>query len=164
VFFGSESDAYKCHETRLTELLLRYITGLCWVLKYYYDGCPSWKWYYPFHYAPFASDLRNIERYSIQFEPSEPFKPIEQLMAVLPKESASALPAPCRPLMLDQKSPIADFYPEEVELDPNGKAMPWLWVVLLPFIDEERLLREMQYVYPRFDEEVDRSRSCFFFF
>lgn len=127
---------------------------MCWVLRYYYDGCPSWKWYYPFHYAPFASDLRNIDQFQISFESSEPFKPIEQLMAVLPKESSAALPPPCRPLMLDPKSQIADFYPEEVELDPNGKAMPWLWVVLLPFIDEERLLTEMKYVYPRFDDEV----------
>jgi len=136
-----------------------YITGLCWVLKYYYDGCASWKWYYPFHYAPFASDLKNIERYATNFEDSEPFRPIEQLMAVLPKESADALPAPCRKLMLDPKSPIADFYPEEVELDPNGKPMPWLWVVLLPFIDEDRLLEELRRIYPQFDEESqDRNR------
>ena len=62
--------------------------------------------------------------------------------------------------MLEPNSPLADFYPEEVELDPNGKAMPWLWVVLLPFIDEERLLGEMKYVYPRFDEEVTHRHDC----
>lgn len=45
--------------------------------------------------------------------------------------------------MNDIESPIIDFYPSEVPVDPNGKAMPWLWVVLLPFIDEERLLAAM---------------------
>lgn len=30
-----------------------------------------------------------------------------------------------------------------VEVDPNGKPMPWLWVTLLPFLDETRLLREL---------------------
>ena len=45
--------------------------------------------------------------------------------------------------MTDMESPIIDFYPSEVPVDPNGKAMPWLWVVLLPFIDEERLLAAM---------------------
>ncbi len=64
-------------------------------------------------------------------------------MAVLPSDSAHAIPKAGRWLMSDIESPIIDFYPSEVPVDPNGKAMPWLWVVLLPFIDEERLLAAM---------------------
>jgi len=128
-------------------LFRSYVVGLCWVMKYYYDGCPSWKWYYPFHYAPFASDLRNIERFENNakaLELNDPFTPIEQLMAVLPEDSSHAIPKPSRWLMSDRESPIIDFYPNDVPVDPNGKAMPWLWVVLLPFIDEERLLDAMR--------------------
>lgn len=151
-------------------LFKSYIVGLCWVMKYYYEGCkyillsfaygrcsaeffshpdfcsrpgPSWKWYYPFHYAPFASDLRNIDRFQSDvksFELSTPFNPVEQLMAVLPSDSSHTIPKATRWLMEDLESPIIDFYPKEVPVDPNGKAMPWLWVVLLPFIDEDRLL------------------------
>ena len=124
-------------------LFRSYVMGLCWVMKYYYDGCPSWKWYYPFHYAPFASDLKNIERFlkdCKSFELAEPFKPVEQLMAVLPEDSKHAIPKASRWLMSDDESPIIDFYPKDVPVDPNGKAMPWLWVVLLPFIEEDRLL------------------------
>lgn len=127
-------------------LFRSYVMGLCWVMKYYYDGCASWKWYYPFHYAPFASDLRNIERFEKDvrsFELSKPFNPVEQLMAVLPSDSSHAIPKEARWLMKDPESPILDFYPMDVPVDPNGKAMPWLWVVLLPFIDEDRLLSAM---------------------
>jgi 5'-3' exoribonuclease 2 len=79
----------------------------------------------------------------VKFDLAVPFTPVEQLMGVFPADSAHALPKPCRPLLSDEDSAIIDFYPKDVPCDPNGKAMPWLWVVLLPFIEEDRLLEAM---------------------
>ena len=33
-----------------------YIEGLVWNLKYYYEGCVSWSWYFPYHYGTYICD------------------------------------------------------------------------------------------------------------
>jgi 5'-3' exoribonuclease 2 len=60
-----------------------YVEGLMWVMKYYYEGCPSWSWYYQYHYSPFSSDFQHLSQMNIKFEKGEPFHPFEQLLAVL---------------------------------------------------------------------------------
>ena len=53
--------------------------------RYYYQGCASWNWYFPFHYAPFASDFKNITEMFKDFPiDTKPFNPMEQLMGVFP--------------------------------------------------------------------------------
>ena len=43
-------------------------------------------------------------------------------------------------LMLEPTSPILDFYPLDFVIDSEGKRAEWEGVVLIPFIDEARLL------------------------
>ena len=69
-----------------------YVVGIQWVLHYYYSGVPSWSWFYPYHYAPYMSDVRGFSDIVIEFELGSPFHPFEQLLAVLPPASKSLLP------------------------------------------------------------------------
>lgn len=127
---------------------LQYVRGLCWVLKYYYQGCASWNWYFPYHYAPFASDFINITGLSTQFEKdTKPFNPLEQLMGVFPAASSVHVPRPWAKLMSDPESEIIDFYPEDFKIDLNGKKFAWQGVALLPFVDERRLIKALQPYY-----------------
>uniref|UniRef100_A0A0K8RYK0 5'-3' exoribonuclease n=1 Tax=Crotalus horridus TaxID=35024 RepID=A0A0K8RYK0_CROHD len=137
-----------------------YVEGLCWVLRYYYQGCASWKWYYPFHYAPFASDFEGIADLVSDFEKgTKPFKPLEQLMGVFPAASGNFLPLTWRKLMSDPDSSIIDFYPEDFAIDLNGKKYAWQGVALLPFVDERRLRAALAQVYPNLTSEEMRRNS-----
>ena len=135
-----------------------YVEGLAWVLLYYFQGCPSWTWYYPYHYAPFAADFKDIDKMQLNFDKGKPFRPYEQLMGVLPAASNHAIPPVFHPLMTDEDSPIIEFYPEDFVVDLNGKKFAWQGVALLPFIDEKRLLDAMGTKYPLLTtEEVARN-------
>lgn len=141
------------------EVARAYVEGLCWVLLYYFQGCPSWTWYYPYHYAPFAADFVNMGQMDIRFDKGAPFKPFEQLMGVLPAASNHAIPEVFHDLMSDPKSEIIDFYPEDFPIDLNGKKFAWQGVALLPFIDEKRLLDAMGKRYPLLSEE-EKGRNA----
>ncbi|KAL6038203.1 hypothetical protein STEG23_030971, partial [Scotinomys teguina] len=121
-----------------------YVQAIQWILHYYYHGVQSWSWYYPYHYAPFLSDIRNISTLTVHFELGRPFKPFEQLLAVLPSASKNLLPTCYQHLMTSEDSPIIEYYPPDFKTDLNGKQQEWEAVVLIPFIDEKRLLEAME--------------------
>lgn len=130
-------------QARIKSLRKIYMEGLHWVLQYYHNGVPSWNWFYPHFYAILATDMKNLRSIKVAFQKGRPFRPLTQLMAVLPPESADLLPDPMKELMINPSSPVSRFYPLEFEVDQNGKRNSWEAVVVVPFIDEGSLLREV---------------------
>jgi 5'-3' exoribonuclease 1 len=127
-----------------------YLEGLMWCLAYYYRGCISWGWYFPYHYGPMLSDLKDLSTYftQITFELSEPLKPFQQLMGCLPPASATLVPQPYRNLMTSHSSPILHFYPTDFQIDMEGKRNPWEGINLLEFIDIQLLKETLEHHCP----------------
>ncbi|GIX64628.1 XRN 5'-3' exonuclease protein, putative [Babesia caballi] len=154
--FGlSDADDVWAHAA---EVAAQYVKGMCWVLRYYYQGCASWSWYYPYHYAPFCSDLK-FQGLEVAFDHGTPFTPFQQLMSVMPIRSAHCLPGELQQLMVDSGSPIADFYPTKFSEDPNGKRYKYQWIALLPFIDERKLLSLVRPIEATLPEEHQERNS-----
>ena len=82
----------------------------------------------------------DADEVDLSFDLGEPFPPFVQLLAVLPPKSRTLVPDGLRDLMVDPSSPIIDFYPDNFETDLNGKKNDWEAVVLIPFIDQTRLM------------------------
>jgi len=120
-----------------------YIRAIQWNLNYYYNGCCSWSWFYPHHYSPYISDIKNFSNLQLEYDMATPFLPFQQLLAVLPVASKKLLPEAYHELMESEESPIKSFYPSEFKTDLNGKKQDWEAVVLIPFIDQESLLGAM---------------------
>jgi 5'-3' exoribonuclease 1 len=138
-----------------------YLKGMTFVLRYYLDSIPSWSWSYPFMYAPLFSELsQHLESFdfTFSFPSSVPFSPFEQLLAILPSQSAYLLPEPLQPLLTSPDSPIADFYPIDFEVDLEGKKNEYEGIILLPHVDPERISKAFESVKDSLNEE-DKERN-----
>jgi 5'-3' exoribonuclease 2 len=61
--------------------------------------------------------------------------------------------------MTSDDSPIIDFYPDDFEIDMNGKKMQWQGVALLPFIEQDRLLSAIRSKQDQLTDDEKRRNS-----
>jgi len=144
---GVRSDLVKSRASSYKDirgLCYHYLEGLTWVMRYYYEGCQSWGWFYPHHYAPMPKEMSALLtaddylQVGLDMDPGQPYRPLEQLLSVLPPHSKALLPTPLHRLY-SESSPIKHYYPTDFGLDSNFKSTPWESIALIPFIDEKVL-------------------------
>lgn len=120
---------------------MNYLSGIEWVLKYYSQGCPDWRWSYHYAYPPLFEDLRvytpGFEQEMIVYKKPDPVLPIVQLMYVLPKSSHALLPEEYQAKL--RVHPYRTWYPEEVEFVWAFCRYFWECHALLPKIDIKML-------------------------
>lgn len=148
-------------EKAIQQVCKAYLEGIQWVLGYYLQGVPHWKWAYSYLYAPFLSD---VAKYALEmhrpdytrWRDNAPFAPLLQLMCVLPRKSSSLLPV-CLTTIFDV---IGDRgYPDDCEIDLDGKMHEWEGVVKLPTLpwkEIEKTYRQLAKALN--DDEIKRNR------
>ena len=69
-------------------LCKEYLQSMVWTVDYYFNTCPSWKWYYQYHFTPLLTDLSDyvdtLDDLEIIKKDNIPHTPEEQLKIVLP--------------------------------------------------------------------------------
>jgi 5'-3' exoribonuclease 2 len=116
--------------------------------------------YYPYYYAPFAYDFLNLKVVSLNFDQNtKPFRPFEQMMATFSPQNVKYLPPQWQSLMLNENSPIIEFYPRNFKIDPNDKKKSSQYVALIPFINENHLLEALETVYSTLTQEEEKRNT-----
>jgi 5'-3' exonuclease len=98
------------------DVVINYLEGLEWTMKYYTSGCPDWRWRYKYNYPPLLQDLiKHVPVFSTEFviqKPKNPVTEIVQLCYVLPRNSLALLPKILHEQLLEKHS---DWYKNDCE-------------------------------------------------
>jgi 5'-3' exonuclease len=147
-------------EEEIKKSCIEYIEGLQWVLTYYIKGVPNWRWHYKYNYAPFLSDISfymsDYEKPSYLGQQTKPYLPFLQLLCVLPTKSKHLLANPLDDIMLLKSTSL--FYPENINIDMDGKRNSYEAIVNLPPINYTVLEKEYNKLIKSVDEK-DRKRN-----
>lgn len=134
-------------------LCYEYIKGLYWILYYYYDKpntkyttAPNWLWFFPWHHAPFVSDLYNyVKKISDEdwnkladvFPSKNTFygtiKPLTQLLLVLPQPSSFLLPKEYKKIITSDE--LKRYFPKIFEQDLLFKNKFWQAIPKIPILE-----------------------------
>jgi len=138
----------------------KYIQGLQWVLTYYTSSVPSWNWYFPFQYAPMASEIyKYVDTYKQpRYGKTTPSLPFVQLLSVLPPRSSDLVAKPLDDILKNPSNSLKQYFPDEIKIDLSGKRKEWEGVTIVPMIDVKKVKRE----YSKIEDQLstfDKKRN-----
>lgn len=151
-------------EADIDNICLNYLQGLYWTLKYYFEDCISTSWFYKFNHPPAMKDIKNfLEKKNFDINKSvlidkKIYSPFTQLITVLPPNSYRLVPKSYQFLLINEESPIIDFYPNNFNLDTLGKYQTWQCPPILPIVDDQRVIQATQNL-PLTKEETFRNTN-----
>jgi 5'-3' exonuclease len=129
-YFKTENPKY------VKEVTKKYIETLQWIVEYYFKGVKDWRLYYPFYYSPFSGDFEGVYE-DKEFIIREEYKPIEQLVSVLPKKS---LPEYYKNIVETKGEKVRYMFPDKFEVDERDQNIPeHARNALIPFVDDKLL-------------------------
>ncbi|KFD52514.1 hypothetical protein M514_06548 [Trichuris suis] len=92
-YYMDKFDLSEFDPSLVENMKVNYLHALQWTLKYYYEGIVSWRWFYPFHYTPFITDLKGLQDVQLNFAKDSPLLPFQYMLAVLPSTSSHLVPS-----------------------------------------------------------------------
>lgn len=164
----AKSNYYNYYKINKEKAIKEYIDGLHWVILYYLDECPDWKWFYTYDNAPFISDINDYltnntfksEEINKNFINKEStIKPLQQLLMVLPTKSGFLLPQKYRNLMYNE---LKEHYPIRYELDFLMKHKFWQAMPKIEMINPDEIIDVTDKI-PLTDDERYRNKLRFNF-
>jgi len=143
-----------CHNDKEYEMYLRkvcqnYIEALIFNMEYYLFTSPAWRWHYRFRCAPCISDLLQYIKsvptaLDVNLDKSTPYTPLQQLFMILPPQSKSYLPKKYGDLMVNECSPLIQYFPTDFELDVLAGEKFIYSEPILPELNDVKILRELE--------------------
>lgn len=142
-YFGcSPNDRPQEYDMIRRNVAREYFIGLKWTKYYYYNDLTDWRWYYPFETGPSLKDLVEyfIDLNAIQLPKNKPYKPLEQMMLVLPSSSQNLLPKTYASLMTQPNSPLLQYYPIDFNVHFARKRHFGETTPRLPVMDVDKVI------------------------
>jgi 5'-3' exonuclease len=158
--FGLDPNNIAEYNKMRQHIATEYLKSFMFTNIYYFDGIPSWTWYYPYYAPPCASDLvfalkhfHNINM--IPFDQGVPYKPFEQLMFVTaPQNALSILPKKIATGMIHPKSPILSYFPMKYRANVVfSNKWDRVDVLFLPDLPDSEMLSWLSEVFPKLSKK-----------